>query len=494
MHLGRILDVISVGVSNMLCRVVSNKNWWFFHHRRLAKKYGTFDPDWYRSVNADVDFSVIDPFKHYVVHGWRQGRNPSPKFDAGIYSSIASDFRSEYENPVIDAIQRLNQGRLKKSDLKRIVQRDIFSHRKATPLQDGISVSGLLKSEIGLGQGARNLVHAIDTAKIPASLHYYELKGRDSNLEYASRIQEIRDRRCNLLIIPIPELPLRRHELRRGVHSILYPYWELLNIPQELHADISRYDEIWAPSSYIAEMFSPLHPKVTLVRQSLPIPELTASSRKDECCLKLLAYFDFDSSIFRKNIKAPIQAFQKSFPNQTDVRLTIKARGGNDQGAREWLADQATRDYRIRIIDAVMSREGMNQLVLECDVFISLHRSEGFGFGPAEALAAGKAVVATDYSGTKDFITHETAYPVEYDLIPVQEGEYPYWENQVWVDPRIESAVIALQTIYSDRDGAAEKGRKGREFMRCHHSPEVVGLQIKKLLLERGLINNDSHG
>ena len=53
----------------------------------------------------------------------------------------------------------------------------------------------------------------------------------------------------------------------------------------------------------------------------------------------------------------------------------------------------------------------MDALMQSCDVFISLHRSEGFGFGAAEALAAGKAVVATDYAGTTDFITADTGYP-----------------------------------------------------------------------------------
>ena len=38
-----------------------------------------------------------------------------------------------------------------------------------------------------------------------------------------------------------------------------------------------------------------------------------------------------------------------------------------------------------------------------CDVFLSLHRSEGFGRGIAEALQLGVDVIATAYAGNTDF-------------------------------------------------------------------------------------------
>jgi glycosyltransferase involved in cell wall biosynthesis len=474
-------------ISNIANRILGIKSDWFHYHLRKAKQFGIFDSNWYRSLNEEVDFSEIQPFQHYLSYGWRQGLPPSRGFDEEKYSIIAPDFRSGLESPVVDAIQRVDKGLIKKRDLKKLVRKAGCPDGKSLPLREGISVSGYLHSEIGLGQAARNIVDSLDHKGIPTSLHDFPLKGRDSGQEYAGRIQEIRDRRCNLLILPIAELPIRKYELRKEVHSILYPYWELPNIPPHLREYVSRYDEVWASSNYIAEMFTALDAKVTVVRQPLPIPVITSTARGRDI-LKFLTYYDFDSSIIRKNIKAPIQAFQKAFPNQTDVSLTIKARGSNAEGPREWLADQAARDPRIRIIDETLSRHAVDQLMLECDAFISLHRSEGFGFGAAEALAAGKAVVSTDYSATTDFITTETGYPVEYDLIAVKEGEYPHWENQVWADPRLESAVGALRDIYNDRDEAREKGRRGRELMAQLYSPSAVGAQIKILLHERGLI------
>ena len=46
----------------------------------------------------------------------------------------------------------------------------------------------------------------------------------------------------------------------------------------------------------------------------------------------------------------------------------------------------------------------MMQLINSIDSLISLHRSEGFGLHLAEAMAMGKAVIATNWSGNTDFM------------------------------------------------------------------------------------------
>ena len=67
-----------------------------------------------------------------------------------------------------------------------------------------------------------------------------------------------------------------------------------------------------------------------------------------------------------------------------------------------------------------------------CDCFLSLHRSEGFGRGPAEAMFFGKPVIATGWSGNMDYMAPGTAFPVRYRLLPVGRGAYPFADGQVW--------------------------------------------------------------
>ena len=49
------------------------------------------------------------------------------------------------------------------------------------------------------------------------------------------------------------------------------------------------------------------------------------------------------------------------------------------------------------------------------DVYISLHRAEGFGLTLLEAKMLGKKVIASDYSGNVDFMGSKTDF-----LIPVK--------------------------------------------------------------------------
>jgi glycosyltransferase involved in cell wall biosynthesis len=47
-----------------------------------------------------------------------------------------------------------------------------------------------------------------------------------------------------------------------------------------------------------------------------------------------------------------------------------------------------------------------------CDVFLLLHRSEGFGRGMAEALQLGVDLIATDFGGNTDFCSGPLAHPL----------------------------------------------------------------------------------
>ncbi len=90
------------------------------------------------------------------------------------------------------------------------------------------------------------------------------------------------------------------------------------------------------------------------------------------------------------------------------------------------------------------------------DCFISLHRSEGFGYAVAEAMALGTPVVATDYSGSTDFLSEKEGWPVAYELTDVLPEEYFYWEpGMQWAEARVEDAARALREV---RDGNDVEG------------------------------------
>ena len=76
-----------------------------------------------------------------------------------------------------------------------------------------------------------------------------------------------------------------------------------------------------------------------------------------------------------------------SHPLSHQVALMIKTFTPQPESAElHWLQLRAAEDPRIHLAVATLEREELLALYGCCDVFLSLHRSEGFGRGMAEAL------------------------------------------------------------------------------------------------------------
>jgi hypothetical protein len=357
-------------------------------------------------------------------------------------------------------------------------------------MKPGLCIVGYLNSEVGLGQAARCLAYAADAARIPSSFHHLPLPGRENEPEFVTKCVPIPDRKASLLVFGLPSITALAAEIRGGRHNILYPFWELSGLKEEWLKVANDCSEVWAPSTFVADAFREQSKlAVTLVRQPVRFSAIGPFPAQSVGPLTFLSYFDYDSFGARKNPKATVQAFQIAFPGQSeDVRLIVKTRGTHDDGLRDWLSEARRKDARIEIIDKTVDRNFMERLLANCGAFVSLHRSEGFGFGAAEALSAGKPVIATDYSGTTDFIDQTTGFPVEFDLVPVGQDQYLHSEGQVWANPRIDHAAHCMRTIHDHPADARARGVAGQKRLEDLFSPAVIGNQLRILLDERGML------
>lgn len=460
---------------------------WVLRDRRRwmkVKQLGLFDAEWYASAHCDVRDSGADPFEHYIIHGWREGRVPSERFRLVRVVPALKSLEPQGGNPLLRILELVECGRLSESELEPL-RRPVRAHRRVAHAthREGVLLSGYLHAEIGLGQAARLLSHAMDMARVPLSLRDVPIPGRDRQRGFETK-ESADGRRVGLWVMGMEAAGARRYPGAEVGRRVLYPYWELASVPQAWHAAIREFDGVWAPSSIVAGALRSMGIDAPLVRQPVIIPpesSLVPISGASEP-LSVLTYLDFDSFSARKNVRAAVTAFRTAFPRGNRARMTVKVRGTGGAADRAWLASQVEDDGRIELIDATLQWHEVDALVRGCDVFVSLHRSEGFGFGAAEALVHAKAVVSTDYGGTVDFITHETGYPVSCTMIPVGRGEYVDWQGQRWADPSIEHAAEMLRQIDRDRSAAAAKGHAGRAWMAAHHAPAVVGCVIRELL------------
>ena len=63
----------------------------FIRDYNLIKKSGLFDSEYYLANNEDVKKAKMNPIKHYLKFGWKEGRNPSPFFYTNDYISFRPD-------------------------------------------------------------------------------------------------------------------------------------------------------------------------------------------------------------------------------------------------------------------------------------------------------------------------------------------------------------------------------------------------------------------
>ena len=100
----------------------------------------------------------------------------------------------------------------------------------------------------------------------------------------------------------------------------------------------------------------------------------------------------------------------------------------------------------------------------------------------AEAMVLGKPVISTDYSATTELVTPRTGYPVDYRLIPVEPGEYPFFEGQVWADADVDHAAWQMRQIFRGGRGVAARVDAARQHIRTNYGEsEVTGRQLDRL-------------
>lgn len=352
--------------------------------------------------------------------------------------------------------------------------------RSTPPLLKGVNLHGFLLSEIGLGESARLLHAALTSQGVAVAACNRVLAGRQNDDRFLALLSSDAPYSVSLCVDGLLGFRGLRHEICRQKVNVAYPFWELETIPQKYVTYLSHFDRIWAPSTFIYQtLVAHGVERVDLIKHPLLMPEALPAPRASGGPLKFLVFFDFDSFPARKNPEAAVTAFRAAFPTQTDVTLTVKVRGQRDVGRRDWLAAQAAADPRIAIRDQTYSRAQMETLMADHDVFLSLHRSEGLGLGCAEAIAAGKIVVATDYGGSTDFVTEQTGFPVAWTALAVEKDDYILVEDTKWADPAVDDAANKLRQIYDDLDAAHAKAVTAFTHLAQNHAIHHIGALMK---------------
>ena len=361
----------------------------------------------------------------------------------------------------------------------------------------GINIVGFLTADLGLGESARCMVRAADTARIPTALVPLKLncKNRLGDQTYAARLTEANPHDVNIVHVDPPaSRDLDHHHgknFRAGKYNIAYFAWELPEFPDDWVPSFDYYDEIWCPSDFARAAIAEKSPLPVLTfPHAISIPAPTEDNATLRARLQLpatpflfLTLFDLNSYAARKNPRAALAAFRDSGLPATAANLVVKVQNltGNEADFAR-LKAEAAGIPGIHFLTETLSRGDIYALEAACDVFVSLHRSEGFGLAVAECMALGKPVISTDWSATAEFVTIDNGCPVRAPLVALTENHGPYAKGQTWADPDTAHAAAHMRTLFADRALCARLGAAAKATIEQRFSPAAVGARYRRRL------------
>ncbi|MGD9827256.1 MAG: glycosyltransferase family 4 protein [Hyphomicrobiaceae bacterium] len=391
--------------------------------------------------------------------------------------------------------------------LPRSARRDVFLRltaflaprpRAALPARQPLIVAGSLRSSSGLGQSARLCYAALAGAGFDVRVADLTTDAfQDTDLPVFEAPDGRRHEGSGTLILHIngPLVPLALLRLGRrflaGKRIIGYWAWELPEVGPDWRRGVPFVHEIWVPSEFVAHAVQPVAQGVPVRVVPHPVallcPPVAPRRALESRPFTVLCVFNMASGFTRKNPVAAIEAFKAAFGDDASARLLLKATNlGVHPDGRRALEQAIAGAGNIHLSEDAVTSSAMVQLYDTADILVSLHRSEGFGLVMAEAMLRGLAVVATDWSGNRDFLTVERGCPVHYRLVKALDPQGVYDNpRMVWAEPDVSSAAAALRRLRDDatvRLALGEAGmRFGREVWSAERYAELVSRHLAPL-------------
>jgi glycosyltransferase involved in cell wall biosynthesis len=360
---------------------------------------------------------------------------------------------------------------------------------------------------LGVGENLRSTAIALQDAEIPfhirdvlqspeltcTQLHDFSLQEKVTKADAGYSV--------NLFCLNANEMDMALSylgpEAFRDRYGIGMWMWELSDFPDKWCGSFRYVREIWAQSRFVQEAIAKKSPVPVVwmpqVTEPGPAdPDIAYSLGVPRDGFNFLFFFDFSSYVARKNPQAVIEAFKRAFEEGRDfpVHLIVKMNGvqRHPEAYLEFMEASRGLDEEILFIDRSLSDREIKGLIAGCDAFVSLHRSEGFGRGIAEAMYYGKPTIVTAYSGNMDFTNHSNSCLIDYQLQPLNEGDYPFARGQVWADPDILHAADWMYRLHADPELCAGIGARAAQSIRSTHGAAVVGRRMRERLSSLGLI------
>jgi glycosyltransferase involved in cell wall biosynthesis len=342
----------------------------------------------------------------------------------------------------------------------------------------GVNLVGFLEAESGLGEAARRIANALDRRGVPTAAISHRGTERHQFVPQELKLSDEAPYDTNLVCLNPGHLAAFVEDVGAEFFANRYAvgvwFWETNRIRLDERSTTRFLDEVWVTSSYVRDAIGEAEIPVRILPVPMEAPTGPFRTRRELGLpggFTFLFVFDLWSEE-RKNPAAVIEAFTRAFAPGEGPTLVLKSVHG-DSKARELGRLRAMVEDREDVLfrDGYVSAVERDSFFAECVCYVSLHRSEGLGLTMAEAMALGKPVIATGYSGNLEFMDEGNSYLVPYDLVDVPSSWWAYGPGATWAEPDIEVAARLMRQAWEHPDEARALGKRGQSELLERFSP-----------------------
>ena len=356
----------------------------------------------------------------------------------------------------------------------------------------GVNLIGHVSGNLGLGVLARHLADLLLTRGCPLAILDVDPnlgRGGHDHRFAAHTVRAVEELRHPVTLLVFPPLsivdflrdPRHRHLLLEpdGLNVGLLN-WEQSVVPAEWAGVLAGLDVAIAPSHFTRGTFERALPDVPVLSLDVPLPpprDIVPDRARfglDPDRVWFGTSFEPQSDIARKNPYAVLEAFDLLSRTHADVGLLIKVNNGIIDGrphqVLEELRARTRANPRISLLESTLDYESVLTLYASLDVFVSLHRSEGIGLALMEAMALGKPVIATGWSGNMSFMDRSSACIVSHTMVPVRTDTQVYSQQllgsaALWAEADVTHAADWMRVLARDAAVRTAFGRRAAVAM-----------------------------
>ena len=356
----------------------------------------------------------------------------------------------------------------------RFIWKMILNNQDSVNLnKNGINLIGFYKYSFGIAEVARAFTKSILGSNIK-----FDIVNIESDIHSKIEKSELEEFKKYFRIIPsyyknvffingnlMDSFYQTNAELFRNKYNIGVWWWEFETGNESFIPGFAMLDEVFVFTEFIKQSFLNLpHGNCKITKITYPLTndmqilcdkrETRREYRIDEGDFVVFFNFDYLSGYERKNPEGVLKAFKMAFEKNKNCRLILKT--SNSEACPDKvenilsLINKYSLEKNLIIINKVLTKKGIMNLLSGIDCYISLHRGEGFGLGMLEAMSIGKPVIATNYGGNLEFMNESNSYLVSHKMVKANDDYQVYKDVKYWAEPDLDHAVFCLKEIYEN--------------------------------------------